>query len=282
MKKISITIATVGLLIDLCHAAGLTVYQNTFDSPSDLNGFTIHHPDYSFFNPPSLSSAVIESGQLKITSGYFFPNGPENPPLLTGASTLIRNTSSFGNGYNSILSQNPSTVSWSLNLANQDDTYNNDFTVILSSTKSNPYDIGAHGYALRGGGMVGNKMVLWRFDFGLGGGGAEVLTIPDNLGLGNLPQRGSFKVSYNPTNSLWSLFGNIGNSYVDPETVQTLMASGVDATYTHVDAIYMGLSGAGSGINFFDNLKVTLVPEPTCLTLVLAGLSLRIIGRRNR
>ena len=46
------------------------------------------------------------------------------------------------------------------------------------------------GYYFSGGGYVGNRMTLSRYDFGIGGGQSELIDITS--GLAPLPQKGSF------------------------------------------------------------------------------------------
>ena len=274
--------AFVFTLFAIASHAAVPVYQNTFDTPAALNGFTIYQSTFIGYNPPPLSTVSIDSGQLKIVNTHFEPNGPGTNPTLTGRSTMILGTSSFGPGYNSILAQNAGEISWTFNVSNLDSAegYNNGFSVILSSTKSDSYDLSADGYVFRGGGLVGSSMSLRRFDFGMGGGGEELIVI--TTGLGTLPQLGSFKITYNPANHLWSVFGNVGPSYQDPTTVQTLLGSAVDSTYTSLTSPFMGLEGFNVGTDYFDNFTVSIVPEPSSLAIVCCAAVVLVQRSRSR
>ena len=90
-------------------------------------------------------------------------------------------------------------------------------------------------------------------------------------GLGPLPNKGSFKITYNPATNEWVLFGKASSYYVDPESVDTFLGSAIDGTYTNWNTPYMGLGGKGTGVNYFDNVTVAIVPE-TSLAMLLIGL----------
>ena len=106
----------------------------------------------------------------------------------------------------------------------------------MASTKENPYDIDANGYCLKGGGMVGDRLVLSRFDFGLGGGQEILIDILD--GLGTLPQKGSIRITYDPYINEWSLFMKIDTGFIDPMHVDTLLGTSIDSIYTNIETKY--------------------------------------------
>jgi hypothetical protein len=93
-------------------------------------------------------------------------------------------------GYSSILSDNSETVEWSFKVSNADLLYNNGFFFVPSMDGADPFG-SVRGYALRGGGMVGNRMYLSRFDLVLNGPETILIDVPDALGLGPLPQVGA-------------------------------------------------------------------------------------------
>lgn len=241
----------------------LTVYSNTFDTPASLAGFT----------KVGTGDISVTGGQLQVTNGDF-----------TDATAMLNTSTSFGPPYKSTLSQNQGLVTWAFNLANQDATFNNGFYVVLASTHANPYTYfptQAHGYYFRGGGMLGSRMGLWRFDYGIGGG--QEVFIDLTSGLETLPQMGSFRITYNPANNLWSLYGSTGTAYSDPLSVTTLLGSATEATYTSQLTPYFGLGGITSGVDYFDNVTVTVVPEPAAgAMLVLASVSFWCSGRKLR
>jgi len=247
--------------------AEIQVYSNTFDDITALNGFTIIGEEFVDYDPPSLHDVTVEAGQLTITTTYNLPNGPGNNPRLTGRAAVMMDTSSFGNGYDTEISKSSDIISWSFNLSNQDGDYNNGFEFVIISTKQDPYDISAHGYSFQGGGMVGNRMMLRRFDCGLGGGSEIMIDITD--GLGPLPEKGSFKITYNPFNSEWALFGDIGVNYTNPEGVDSLLGKAIENTYTTVSAPYTGCNSRNTGVGYFDNLSVFLGQKPIQVEMVV-------------
>src|SRR5262249_25466316 len=91
-------------------------------------------------------------------------------------------------------------------------------------------------------------------------------------GLGTLPSKGSFRITYEPSTDLWSIFGVVGSDYVDPMTVTNLLGSVVDSSCTSVPLRYMTLKGDYPGQDYFDNVSVSVVPEPCAIRLgVLTG-----------
>lgn len=260
-----------------------SVYQNSFDNPGSLDDFTIYGEEFVSYTPPALHAVSIDDGQLRIDTDYLRPNGPTAYPVLLGMAQLSVNTSTtFGSGYNAILSQNNGLVSWSFNLSNQDGTYNNSFSCILASTKANSYSSEggfAQGYALNGGGMVGNRLALRRFDYGMGGGGEMLIDITE--GLGPLPDKGSFRITFDPSTSEWSLYGETGPHYTDPTQVDSLLGSAVDNTYTHTETGYFGLVGRTTGTNYFDNVSVDVVPEPASILIITATCTGAVFIRRR-
>lgn len=279
----SFWIALIIGMTSLISAQAVTVYQNTFDAPSSLDDFTIYGATFPNYTSSPLHSVSIDAGQLRIDTDYYQPNGPGTPPTFLGRALLSMDTSSaFAPGYESVLSQNSGLISWSFDVSNQNGGFNNHFSCVLASTKANPYSsVGgfAQGYAFSGGGMVGNRMVIRRFDYGMGGGGEMLVDITD--GLGTLPDKGSIRITFNPATSEWSLYGEIGVEYTDPSQVDNLLGTAIDDTYTNVETKYFGLTGRTTGTNYFDNLTVDVVPEPaTLLFLICTSLGAVFVRRR--
>lgn len=260
-----------------------TVYRNSFDDASSLDDFTVFGERFIGYNPPPLHSVSIDSGQLRIDTDYQRPNGPGTNPTLFGQAFLSADTSTaFTPGYNPILSQNTGLVTWSFNVSNQDGSFNNHFSCVLASTMAYPYKSDqefAHGYALNGGGMVGNRMVLKRFDYGLGGGSEILIDITD--GLGPLPDKGSFRITFDPASAEWSLYGETGPNYSDPASVQNLLGTAVDDTYTHSETRYFGLLSATTGTGYFDNVTVDVVPEPASVIFMVSSFLGAVFIRRR-
>gem|GEM_PF-826764 len=254
-------IAFLGIVAISCSARAETVYRNTFDDLDALSEFDIYGENFSNYTPPPLHEASIDAGQLRIDTTSIRPNGEGTSPVLVGRATLALNTSDyFDPAYNSILSGNHGVISWSFNVANQDGEFNNGFDFILASSLGDAHDIGAFGYALRGGGSVGSRLYLSRFDYGLGGGESAIIDIGD--GLSTLPEMGSFRITYNPSNDVWSLYGETGLNYTNPVSVNTLLGTAVDTTYTNIELDYFGLSSKSTGTAFFDNVSIQASTAP--------------------
>lgn len=151
-----------------------------------------------------------------------------------------------------------------------DDIYNNGFFFCPASDTSGGYGYPSS-YLLWGGGFVGNRMEFYRTGIGLPSN--LLFNVGSDDGLGPLPSRGSFRITYEPSSDLWSLFGHIGPDYVDPTTVTTLVGSVVDSSFTTVSLPYMSWGGAMPGSDFFDNISVSVVPEPGTTALGLLGMA---------
>ncbi|MGA2802273.1 MAG: hypothetical protein ABSE97_07910 [Verrucomicrobiota bacterium] len=270
----------VVFLGSLCTGGATVVYSNSFDSSADLSAFTVFGETFITYTPPPLHSVSVDNGQLRIDTTYLEPNNP-SPPVLFGRASLMLNTSSFGNGYQSVLSQSAGTITWSFNLSNQDGAFNNGFNFILASSTINPYDGNpGFGYVFTGGGLVGNRMTLSRFSTGIYGGAQALIDITD--GLAPLPQQGSFKITYEPQLDLWSLYDSLGSAYVDPSAVNNLVGTAIDGTWTHSNTPFFGLAGYTTGSDFFDNVSVAVVPEPSAWLMVSAFSGLAFLHHRRR
>jgi hypothetical protein len=149
-------------------------------------------------------------------------------------------------------------VSWSFNISNRDEGYgyNNDFLIGLASSAADARVFTSTAYYFVGGGYVGNRMMLARH-----GGYAETPIIDITNGLPPLPSKGSFRITYDPSTHIWSLYGEIGTSYVNPATVTNLLGSVTDSTHTSEDLPYIYIGGSTPGTIFFDNLTVSVVPS---------------------
>ena len=260
--------------------AAQIVYFNDFSSPDSIQDFTIIGESFVGYKPPPLHTVTIQNEQLRIETTVSWPHGQGNPPVLIGSALLVRGNSDFGSGFSDILSQNTRTISWTFNVARQNGPFSDVFDFILGSTIENPSSTAAKGYYFKGGGMVGNRMVLSRFDYGIGGGQETVIDIAD--GLGPFPQMGSFKITFDPLTHVWRLFGVMDYAFENPMLVSTLLGSGVDSTYVNRALPYFGFGGTGTGVAIFDNVGVTIIPEPSSILLVLAGSALGTLRIRRK
>ena len=245
----------MSLLGGILTATGATVYSNNFDSgAASLSGLSIVDQNGS-------SSVGVISGELRIDPGGF------------GSTYVLANTASFGAPYSNTLKNNPGTVTWAFNVSNQDAApyLNNGFFFCVGSSSINPLVYTSSSYLLFGGAFVENRMEF--NGVGIGFPSVVLFEIPSADGLGPLPSKGSFRITYEPSTDLWSVFGEVGSDYVDPTTVTRLLGSVVDSTYTSVALPYMAWGGQNSGTDFFDNVSVTVVPEPTTTTLAFLAVA---------
>jgi hypothetical protein len=183
--------------------ADTVVYENNFDNPTSLNSFT----------QLGDSPASLVDGQLGFIMGEH------------EYGSVMLNTSGFEN-YSPLLKNNDGIISWAFNVSNKDGVWNNVFSMVLASSQSNPFDINAKGYVLTGGGLCGSEIMFQRFDYGVWGGAAVLLSI--DYGIDVLPEKGSVKVTYNPENDEWNLFVANGEEYQNPQSLTESLDVDVD------------------------------------------------------
>ena len=221
-------------------AAGLVVYSNDFsDGAASIADFIV--------DGKGTYSVDVVSGQLQIDTNL--------PCPCKGYIAL--HTSHFVAPYSSILQNNPGLISWSFNISNRDKGYgyNNGFLIGLASSAADARYFSSTAYYFAGGFYVGNRMMLART-----GTYAETPIIDITVGLPPLPSKGSFRITYDPSTHLWSLYGEIGASYIDPETVTDLLGSVTDSTHTGEDLPYIYIGGSTPGTVFLDNFTVSVIP----------------------
>ncbi|MFA6185970.1 MAG: PEP-CTERM sorting domain-containing protein [Phycisphaerae bacterium] len=235
------------------------VYSNNFNNgTASLSDFTIR----TVAGNIGTYSVTADSGQLKIATGNTTP--------CYGFAVI--NTANFAAPYQTTLKNNSGLVSWSFNVSNLDGQWNNSFYFTLASNSSDPLVYTSTSYVFAGGGYVGNRMMIFRQGYNPSDH-THIIDITNGLPIG---YNGSIRITYDPKTDIWSLYGVWGSSYVAPELVANLLGTCHDSTYTGLNLPYMGMGGSTSGIDYFDNLTVSVVPEPaTILLLTLGGLVLR-------
>lgn len=234
-------------------AQGSLVYQNGFEAgAASLHGW----------QPFGSGPVAVEDGQLTLRPVRF---------EAVGASLDL---ASLGTGYAGVLKQNSGPVRWAFQVSNADGAFNNAFSFVLAGSQSDPTGPPSVGYALSGGGNVGNRMLLWRFDAGTGGGGSIIVDIPDDAGLGTLPEKGTFRITYDPADDRWSVYGEVGEAHADPAAKLRLLGQGVESRYTGRSLPFLSVVGTASGVDHFDNIRVEVVPEPAGVLLFGVGAGL--------
>jgi len=257
MKRVFLLLCLILLLVDsrsLGTPVGLVVYSNDFNTgEASLADFVT--------GGEGQHSVKVTSGQLAISAAA----------ASYGYAAI--NTSHFSPPYSSRLGLNPGMVTWSLNLSNQDGVMNNYFFFALASKTTYPKAEGTSSYVLEGGGYVGNRMMLY-----CKSGGDHIPIIDITNGLPPLRSKGSIRITYTPRTGSWNLYGAFGDTYIDPQLVSSLLGSGVNDRHKYSNLPYMSFGGGNTGIDYFDNVTVTVVPEPATLLLLSMG---TVIVRRT-
>jgi len=259
MKRVgtSLFFAAVLGLSALCGQSsvveGKTVYSNNFNSGNaSLSEFVVAGK-----GPYSVD---VVSGQLRINTS--------TPTPSKGYAAI--HASKFAAPYSSTLKDNLGLVSWSFNVSNENGMFNNSFFFSLASDAPDSQVYTSTSYVFDGGGYVGDRMMLYCHS----GPGSVKSIIDITNGMPNLPYKGSFRITYDPSTGRWSLYGICrGSSYFDPTSVSKLLGSNVDDTYTGLDLPYMCIGGSTTGSDYFDNVTVSVFPEPP--------VGLEIIGPNN-
>jgi len=179
-------------------------------------------------------------------------------PSFTSRTFAVSDSTKCLQNYSSTLKKNKKILSWEFNISNNDSMYNNTFSVVLACNRMVAYDVESKGYAFSGGGMVGSRFGITRFDYGLGGG--QKLFI-DVTGLGTLPEKGSIRVTFEPDSSIWKLYAVVSPTYHDPQNVTTLIGMGVDSTYTRRSLPYFGFTSNNLGSTFIDNFSIKFLDK---------------------
>lgn len=99
----------------------------------------------------------------------------------------------------------------------------------------------------------------------------------------------SVKVTYNPADNLWSLYGRDdgASSFTDPLSGSlSFIGSATDSTYTGSDLPYLGGYWQGSTAATqnakFDNVTLSVIPEPASFGLLALGaVAARLLRRRR-
>ncbi len=231
-----------------------TIYENTFDAGGgSLSGFST----FGRFS----GSAQVTGGQLELVSDW----------AVSSVGVSLKTTDLPG--FSSALNGTSGLLEWTVNVSNQDGDFNSGFFFVPVGNNFDLYSTStpAQGYALRGGGLVGNRMTFSRFYNSINQE-TVLIDVPDAFGLAPLPEKGAVRITFEPQSSTWSVYMNKGSSYSDPKAASELLGTVKDDTYTHLSEYYLSMGGETAGTAFFDNLSITIVPEPSALCLASVGL----------
>lgn len=227
------------------------------------------------------TSASTSTGTASFSAGVLLIDNNS----VAGQTWATTPTSAFASPYNSTLTSNVNNVEWAINMrtltTNPSDT--NRFAFALAASSSNLST--ANGYAVRVGGNSPSTDPFELIYF-TGGINGTITSIASGASF-TVNQFGSVRVVFNPTTDAWSLFGSTGSSWTTPtaETTQlgstTVNTTGVNTSLTHLGVWSLHTSGAAQDRSF-DNVSVTVVPEPTTWALIGLGSSFMLWNLRRK
>ena len=119
------------------------------------------------------------------------------------------------------------------------------------------------GYSFQGGGYVADRMIFFRNASALSPYNSVLDIVFDiTTGLGTLPKIGAMKITYNPTNSEWKLYYQVGSQKVDPVLITNLIGTGINNGFVNQNLPYLILVGQETGSTFFDHFTVLINRVP--------------------
>ncbi len=278
----------------LHHAEGqIVVYSDNFQTSQGSVYTTSGNIGSSSWN-------VARSGEdwgARIDGGVMTPNNDASVATQANGWVYSYQQLSGGGGFTNVLSANSGLLTWTFNMqqirSNPSGFSSGSYGVAyVIGTSSDLVATQGNGYAV----VLGNTgtpdpVRFVSFSGGLSslGTGTGAL-ITAGGGLAN-PTNSymSIRLTYNPAENLWELFGrNDGGAFSDPNT-GTLVSFGTatNSAYTGITltssgAYWQGSTAAGQTATF-GNVSLEVVPEPTTyLMLVVAGgLFLTLFGWRR-
>lgn len=213
----------------------------------------------------------------------------------SGRTYVTQAMSNFSSPWNSTLSSNSGLVSWSFNMQSDRDelsgfgsgNYGIAFTLAATSADL----LSGNGYAVvwgQTGALDPVRLVQYAGGLDLNSNVTDIIVGTgspfSDMGTNYL----SVQVTYAPTTNTWELFlrDDGSSAFADPLTGSlTSQGSLVDSTYTSSAMTSIGAlwnhGTATSDITQFDNVVVSVVPEPTTCVLFGAGALFWVLRRRR-
>lgn len=268
MTATTVTATTVSATTIGVYSGSVTMYSSNGPLPPTVS--TPFTDDYTrgTLSPggtPSLTytNTNTGNGNSSIITNYLNINNGN----VAGQSYTTVPLSGFSSPFNPTLSSNNplSTIEWTFNLrTNRGSIFSGFLTgnyggaVVLAGSNTNIQSAGS-GYALVYGTTGTRNWKLVKYNNGLAG------TQTDIVAGGTFSSNTSYvsaKIVYTPSASTWTYyFRDDGNTaWGDPTTVNTLVGSAVDSTYTStlmsVFGVFFNYSTAANQNLQFDNLRV--------------------------
>lgn len=281
MKSISAIIIAVGVVTWAGSASASLIVDDNFDRADSTSlGNPQKGNAWNEQKTAGDGGAMISGNQLVLT----------NDETATGNANgrVYAYTSLAGlSGFNTTLSLNTDVVEWSFNMQQIRtdpagfDTGNYGVAFVLAG--STPDFTLGNGYAV----VLGQSLSVDPIRLARYVGGLDA-----NANFTNIISSGDYaneylniRVTYKPGTNEWSLFGTSGASFSDPTLVTTQLGSTtVDSTHTGTSLANMGMlwsySIGATQMSKFDNVKLSVIPEPT--TVSVLGISLAAFLVRGR
>ena len=234
--------------------ASVILYQNTFDDASSLNNFTIN-------------------GTVQVAGGELI-----SPQVNGGGVALDLSTIA---DYSTTLSSNTQTISFGFNVAVEDTSpFNGGFGAFLSSEPLDPIGLGRVGYGISGGTMVGDRTTFSFFNSTMA---LQNVLIDEPNGIPDLPSHGTVRLDYDPITDTWSLYLRSAPDFFDPLSLTSadLVGTAINSNFTDTPLPYFLLEREVTDTIHFDNLVISIVPEPSS-TLLLSVAFLTLTAYRRR
>lgn len=249
----------------------------------------VFEDDFNRADGSTVGGGWVETGgdESISSSNLLFQTGS-----ASGRESVTHETSTFAAPYSSVLANNPGLVSWS-------------FHMRQSRTDPSGFDAGNYGVAMALTASLADLTLGSGYAVALGQSGATnaIRLVRFNNGmdlnsnLSNIISGNdygadylSIRVTYDPSNNNWSLYASANTTAFtgDPSAeanqigIATADSTYVATTHGHIGAVYNHSTGAAEAARF-DNVKVSVIPEPTSAGLLaIAGLGFAFRRLRRR
>ena len=212
----------------------------------------------------------------------------------TGLTYVTQAMSNFSSPWSPTLDSNSGLVTWAFNMRSSRDSLtgfdSGDYGIAFILAGSSADMSTGNGYAVLWGQSSGIDPVrLVSYSNGLIADANLTNMIVANtapftdMGTNYL----SMQVTYNPLDDTWELLlRDDGTSSFANPSIGTLTSQGtlINSTYTGDAMTVIGAAwnhGVSTGTALFDNVSITVVPEPTTTAMLIGGLVALLYARRN-
>lgn len=274
-------------------AFGQTVFSDAFGTSQGTSFTTSGAIGTSSWNVTRSGAdwgARIHNGILELSNDA---SAATNADGWVFASVTV---ATFASPFTSTLAENPGLVTWTFNMRQirtdpagfgAANSYGVAFILAGSDTAAATT---GNGYAIAlGQSGPTDPIRIVRYTNGLRGTLTDIVVASAPLADVGAEYL-SLSVTYSPSTNTWSLLGRVDgtSSFSDPASGPSLAALGsaTDSTWTsvalgHMGAYWQGATAANQTA-FFDNISVTVIPEPSAFA-ALAGLgAIGVVAMRRK